>query len=170
MKIQAYQKYIRISPRKLKLMADSVKNMDISEMIDVLKFTNKKSALVLAKVLKQARANAKQKEFDIKKWKIKAIQVLKGPTYKRWRAVSRGRAHSIMKRTSHLRVVLKLKEDKISKKVKNEAKASEKNTSKVDLKKTQKPKAKQKLSVKKTIKTISSKTKKGHKKENGTKS
>lgn len=105
--IQSYQKYLRISPRKLKVMTDSVKNLTLDKMLTSLSFIHHKTAKILLKVLKQAVANAKNVDSDLKKWTVASIQILKGPTYKRWQPVSRGRAHSIMKRTCHVRIVLK---------------------------------------------------------------
>jgi large subunit ribosomal protein L22 len=109
---QAYQKFIRISPRKLKVMADSVRGLPLLELDQNLKFMSQKSAQILAKVVKQAISNAKSQEADLSQWTVSSIDILKGPTFKRWRAVSRGRGHTILKRTAHLKVVLKTK-DKI---------------------------------------------------------
>src|SRR4030042_5345341 len=110
MQIKTYQKTIRISPRKLKTMITTIKGMDLAAIQNTLPFTAKRSARILAKVLKQAAANAKIKEPDLKRWSLVSIQALKGPTSKRFKAVSRGRAHSIMKRTSHLRIVMETHE------------------------------------------------------------
>lgn len=108
--MQAVQKYIRMSPRKLRLIAKAVVKLDPSEALVHLKFTTKNAADPLSKVIKSALANAKT-NFGAKpeNLRFKEIQVMEGPTYKRWRAVSRGMAHSIMKRTSHIKVVLEEK-------------------------------------------------------------
>ncbi len=95
----------------MRLVATAVKNLVPEEALDKLKFLNKRAAQPLAKVIKQALANATN-NFKLKKesLKFKSIQIRKGSTYKRWRSVSRGRAHSIFKRTSHIRVILESKE------------------------------------------------------------
>lgn len=106
--IKAEQKYLRTSARKLRLVADMVREIGSPRTaLEYLVHIDKRAALPLVKVLKQAMANAKNnagiKEDELK---IKEITVNEGPFYKRFRPVSRGRAHSIKKRTSHIRVVL----------------------------------------------------------------
>ena len=102
-----------MSLRKIKLVAQAVKDLTPREAIDHLKFLNKRAAVPVAKTIKQAVANAvnnnKLKEEDLE---FVSIQALAGPTLKRWRPVSRGRAHSILKRTSHIKVILKTKNKK----------------------------------------------------------
>lgn len=105
--IKAEQKYIRISPRKVKLVTDSVKKLSPVEALEYLKFIRKRAADEVARVVKQAIANA-ENNFKLKKEDLvfKKILTKKGPIFKRWRAASRGRAHKILKRTTHLEVVL----------------------------------------------------------------
>lgn len=107
MKIVAEQKYIRVSPRKLRLVADVVRALKPLQALDHLSFINKAASEPLAKVIKQALANASH-NFNLNENQVKfsEIQINEGPTFKRWRAVSRGRAHSVLKRTSHIRVVV----------------------------------------------------------------
>lgn len=107
MKIVAEQKYIRVSPRKLRLIADVVRSLKPQQALEHLDFINKAASEHLAKVIKQALANANH-NFNLNENQVKfsEIQVNEGPTFKRWRAVSRGRAHSILKRSSHVRVVV----------------------------------------------------------------
>ncbi|PIS08711.1 50S ribosomal protein L22 [Candidatus Beckwithbacteria bacterium CG10_big_fil_rev_8_21_14_0_10_34_10] len=130
--IKAEQKNIRISPRKLNLLSKAVRKLAIDEALDHLKFINKRSSLVLGKTIKQAVANATNNlNIDKDNLKISRIEVLVGPVFKRWQAVSRGRAHSILKRTSHLRVFLEEKEtEKSTKKIKKTAKSKDKKTKK----------------------------------------
>lgn len=106
MLIKAEQKYIRISPRKIRLIADALKSQTLDEAINKLKFLNKSGSTEMAKVLLQAKANAKQVNKDLKNIKIKEILINEGPILKRGRPVSRGMWHSIKKRTSHIRVIL----------------------------------------------------------------
>jgi len=105
--MQATQKYIRTSPRKLRLVADSVRGLRADQALDYLRFLGKRAALPVAKVIRSAVASAKdQQGLEAKDLTLKIIDVGEGATFKRWRAVSRGSAHSIMKRTSHIKVVL----------------------------------------------------------------
>ena len=106
--MQAIQKYIRTSPRKLRLVADAVRKLSPEQALLHLKFTGKAAAEPMYKAIKQAVSNAKdQSGLAASQLAFKTIDVMEGPTYKRFQAVSRGMAHSIMKRTSHIRIVLK---------------------------------------------------------------
>jgi len=108
--MKATQKYIRTSPRKLRLVADSVAGLSVDQALDYLRFMGKRAALPVLKTLKAAAASAKDtKGLPPASLKIASIDVGEGPIYKRWRAVSRGMAHSVMKRTSHISIVLKEK-------------------------------------------------------------
>ena len=110
--IRAEQKYVRISPRKVALVAKAIKKLSPTEALEHLKFLNKRSAKVLYKVIKQALGNAEENEkINEDDLEFEEINVLKGATYKRWRPVSRGRAHSIFKRTSHVVVKLRVREE-----------------------------------------------------------
>lgn len=105
--MKAIQKLVRTSPRKLRLVADSIRELSPPEALNYLKFIPQRAAQPLAKVIKAALANAKSsKGLKEESLKFKTIDIGKGPTYKRWRPVSRGAAHSIMKRTSHIRIEL----------------------------------------------------------------
>lgn len=108
--MQSTQKYIRISPRKLRLVADAVRPLGPTKALEYLKFVNKDAALPLSKAIKAAVSNAKT-NFGIKPESLvfAELDIQTGFTIKRFRAVSRGSAHHIMKRTSHIRVVLKEK-------------------------------------------------------------
>lgn len=97
----------RISPKKANLVAALVRTMTVSEAVSILKFTNKKAALPLKKLIESAAANA---HHNLKQDKdnlfVKEILVTEGPTYKRSVPISRGRMHPILKRTSHITVKL----------------------------------------------------------------
>lgn len=118
--IKAEQKYIRMSPRKLRLVADVVRELDSPKMVlSYLENINKRAAQPISKVIKQAIANAKNNAGVTEgELRIKEIIINQGPVYKRFRPVSRGRAHGIKKRTSHIRVILetKIKKEKIKNK------------------------------------------------------
>jgi large subunit ribosomal protein L22 len=106
--MKSTQKYIRTSPRKLRLVADAVRALSPEQALLHLKFTGKAAAEPLYKAIKQAVANAKdQTGLTVDKLAFKTLDVMEGPTYKRFQAVARGMAHSIMKRTSHIHVELK---------------------------------------------------------------
>lgn len=113
--MKATQKYLRTSSRKLRLIADAVRGLPVEKALEYLKFMTKRGAEPLYKVVKSAAANAKTQGIDMKNLVVSIIDVQEGPTYKRWRAVSRGAAHSIMKRTSHINVELSEKEKNGSK-------------------------------------------------------
>lgn len=107
MEIQARAKYIHVGPRKLRLVADLVRNMPAESALTILSQLSKTAARPLITAIKSAIANAtnnaKLKSQDLK---IKTIEVGQGTAFKRWRAVARGSAHGFKKRTSHIRVVL----------------------------------------------------------------
>ena len=106
--MKTIQKYIRTSPRKLRLVADAVRVLSPKEALLHLKFMSKAASDPLAKAIKQAVANAKEQlGLSVDSLAFKTIDIMEGPTYKRFQAVSRGMAHSIMKRTSHIRIELK---------------------------------------------------------------
>ena len=112
MKITATQKQIRQTPRKMRLVANQVKDLSLEQAMRQLAVINRRASLDILKVIKQAIASAMNNHrLSFESLILSNIQVTPGPTYKRWRAVSRGRAHSIMKRTSHVRVELEVKED-----------------------------------------------------------
>lgn len=105
--MKATQKYIRTSPRKLRLVADAVRGLPADKALDYLRFLGKRAALPLRKTINQAVAAAKDtKGFKPEDLTVKIIDIGEGPTFKRWRAVSRGAAHSIAKRSSHIHVEL----------------------------------------------------------------
>lgn len=108
--MQSTQKYIRTSPRKIRLVADAIRALTPEAALTYLKFIPKAAALPLSKAIRQAVSNAKdQLGLTVDKLRFDTLDVQDGPTYKRYQAVSRGMAHNIAKRTSHIRVVLKEK-------------------------------------------------------------
>ena len=107
MEVKAIAKNIRLSPQKARLMVAQIKKMPPLQAVDSLNFTPQASAPILRKVILSAIANAKNNlSLEESSLKFKEIQIGKGPVYKRIRPVSRGRAHHILKRTSHIRIVL----------------------------------------------------------------
>jgi large subunit ribosomal protein L22 len=111
MKIRAEQKNSRQSPRKVRLIANQVKDLPLEEAFKQLALIEQKAALVILKTLRQAVANATHNhQLKFGDLEIDQILVKTGPTYKRWQPVARGRAHQILKRTAHIEVVLKTKD------------------------------------------------------------
>ena len=111
MEAKAVAKYLRMSSTKLAPVADLVRGKDIDEALTILKFTPGKSAEYVEKVVQSAMANAENNfSMDHGKLYVDKIFVNQGPTMKRWRAGAQGRAGKILKRSSHITVVLKEKE------------------------------------------------------------
>jgi large subunit ribosomal protein L22 len=107
MEAVAKAKFVRISPRKARLVADAIRGMNVGEALSRLEFTPKKAALLVTKVLKSAVANASQNQsVDVDRLYVKKAFVDGGPVLKRWRPRAMGRAYIIRKRTSHITVVL----------------------------------------------------------------
>ncbi len=109
--MKAVVKSIRISPKKLNLMAQMVRGRDADKAIRMLELTSKKGAKILEKAVKSAVANAtnnfKQEASNLI---IQEILVSKAPTFKRWIPASRGRMSPILKRNSHLTVKIGIKD------------------------------------------------------------
>jgi large subunit ribosomal protein L22 len=107
MEARAVGKYIRISPQKARIVADVVRGMNVDQAITTLKFMPKKGAGILRKVVESAVANAAQDEqLDVDSLFIKKIFIDGGPSLKRIRPRAMGRATRIIKRTSHITVIL----------------------------------------------------------------
>lgn len=136
--VKAIARNIRISPKKANLVAGLVRKKKAQEALDILKFTPKKGAKLLYKVLHSAVANA-ENNFKQKKDSliIKEIVVTQGPTFKRSVPVSRGRVHPILKRNAHITVTLGL-DEKAEKQEKPEAKAKAKTKPSTEKKETKK--------------------------------
>ena len=111
MEAKAVAKYVRMSPIKLKPVADLVRGKDINEALTILKFTPGKGAEIVEKVVQSALANADVKEMDTDNLYVAEVYANQGPTMKRWRAGSQGRASIILKRSSHVGVTLREKNE-----------------------------------------------------------
>ena len=99
-------RFARIAPRKARLVVDLVRGMDAAKALDVLKFTNKRAAVFVDKILRAAIASADEAAADTDSLFIRDATVDQGPTIKRGRAKDRGRYHLILKRTSHITLVV----------------------------------------------------------------
>ncbi len=107
MEAKAVSKYVRIAPRKMRIIAENIKGLSVEKAIIQLNFTPKKGAGILLKALNSALANAEQNsQIDVDTLYVKKIYIDEGPTAKRWRPRAMGRATRILKRTSHVTVVL----------------------------------------------------------------
>ena len=97
----------RISPQKARLVADQVRGLSAARALDLLKFSDKKAAHLIYKVVYSATSNAENNlGADVDELKVKAIMVDEGPTLKRFMARAKGRGTRILKRTSHITVVV----------------------------------------------------------------
>ena len=110
---RAVARFLRVSPFKARQVADLVRGKKIDEAVGILKYTNKKSAPLIGKVLKSAIANAEHNnDMDSDELYVSEIYVDEGPTLKRMRARAYGRADVRRHRTSHITVVLREREVK----------------------------------------------------------
>ena len=107
--MKASATHIRISPRKVRMVVDTVRGKSVSQALSILGFTRKKAALPVQKLLKSAVANAVENGgiSDVDTLVIDRIMVDEGPTLKRYMPRARGRATPIRKRTSHIRIMLR---------------------------------------------------------------
>jgi len=110
MEATAKARFVRVSPRKARIVADLVRNMDVGEALETLSFTRRAAARPIKKLIESAVANAKQASsaVDVDSLFIKSLNVDMGPTrhMRRWRPRAMGRATRIVKGMSHINVVL----------------------------------------------------------------
>lgn len=110
-KATATLRYARISPRKVRIVIDLIRNKPVKEALNILKFIPKRGARFVEKLLKSAIANAENNHnMNVDKLYISEIYANGGPILKRIRPRAQGRAFLIRKRTSHITVVLKERE------------------------------------------------------------
>lgn len=126
MEIKASQSYVRGGQQKMTDVTRVIKKLSIPAMRRQLTLMNKDAARRILETLDQAIANA-QHNFGISldNLELKELLILRGPHYKRFRAVSRGTGHAILKRTSHIVVTLKTKEEVAVTKSASDEKAGE---------------------------------------------
>lgn len=107
MQITATANQVRISPRKVRVVADSVRDLSIEDALTSLKVIRKRGAKVLEKTLQSAIANAVNNgQLERQNLKIERIEITEGPALKRYHASTRGRIHPYKKRSSNVRIVL----------------------------------------------------------------
>lgn len=107
MEAKAVAKYVRIAPRKVRVVMNLIRGKNVADAFAILKFTPKAGADVIEKVLKSAVANAENNfDMNVDKLFVASAYVDQGPTLKRIHPRSRGQAFSIFKRTSHVTVIV----------------------------------------------------------------
>ena len=107
MQVKAVSKYVRIAPQKCRLVADQIRGQSVAEALTLLRFSPKKAATTLYKVLESAIANAEHNHgADIDELKVSAIEVNGAPTFNRFRAGAKGRGNRILKRNSHITITV----------------------------------------------------------------
>lgn len=111
MEARAVLKYARISPRKVKIVLDLIRNKPVGAAMGIIKNTPKAASEYLEKLLASAIANAENNhDMDVNKLYVAECYATQGPTLKRIRPRAKGRAFKILKRTSHITLVLKEEE------------------------------------------------------------
>lgn len=106
MEVKAVLRYVRISPQKVRKLIGAVKGKPVEQGLNQLKFMPQKAAGIVEKVVRSAVANATNKELDVDSLVISNIIADQGPVLKRFKARARGRGTRILKRTSHITVIL----------------------------------------------------------------
>jgi large subunit ribosomal protein L22 len=107
MQVAAKLKFARLSPQKCRLVCDQIRGVPIDRALDILKFSPKRAAEVVKKVLDSAIANAEHNQgADIDELKVSQIFADQGPTYKRMQARAKGRGTRLLKPTCHVTVIL----------------------------------------------------------------
>jgi len=105
MEVAAKMRYARISPQKVRLVANQIRGLAVGRALEVLTFSNTKSAELVKRVLDSAIANAEHNDgADVDELKVSTICIDEGPTMKRMKARAKGRGSRILKRTSHITV------------------------------------------------------------------
>ena len=108
MEAKAVAKYIRVSSQKTRIVAENIKGKGVEDALNILRFTPKKAAKILSKVLYSAISNAEQMPgVDVDSLIVDTVMVNEGPTWKRIQPRAMGRAYRIRKRTSHITIVVK---------------------------------------------------------------
>ena len=103
---KATPRYARISPRKARRVTKLSAGRHVDEALELLKFTRKRACVLVDKVVRSAMSNADEQEADVRSLHVWEARVDEGPTIKRFRPKDRGRAHPILKRTSHIIVTV----------------------------------------------------------------
>jgi large subunit ribosomal protein L22 len=113
MEARATGKYLRVSPQKARLVVDLIRGQNVGAAVDLLRFTKKRVALEVIKILQAAIANAEQKSesLDVDELVVSKAYVNEGPRAKRIRPATQGRAFRYQRRMSHITVVVEAREN-----------------------------------------------------------
>ncbi|MBW2633849.1 MAG: 50S ribosomal protein L22 [Deltaproteobacteria bacterium] len=107
MEVKAISRYVRISPQKVRMITHAIKGKPVETGLGILKFMPQKAAGIVEKIVRSAAANADHNYgLDVDALVIDNLIVDQGPSLKRFRARARGRGARILKRTSHITVIL----------------------------------------------------------------
>lgn len=107
MEVQAVLKFVRVSPQKVRAVVEAIKGKPVETALQKLRFMPTKASGIVEKVMRSAVANADQNpDIDVDNLVVQNVIADQGPTMKRWRARARGRGTRILKRTSHITVIL----------------------------------------------------------------
>ena len=109
MEASAHLKYLRITPRKVRVVADLIRGKKVDAALNMLTYVEKRAALPLAKLLRSAVANADQKskgQLDVDTLYVKELTVDQGPSMRRFMPRAMGRAFKVLKKTSHIFIVV----------------------------------------------------------------
>lgn len=107
--VKAETKHVRISPQKVRLVLDLIRNKDVAHAQSILANTSKRPCAPVTKILNSAIANAKVKGIDADRLYVSKAICNVGPQWKRFKAAAFGRATPVLRRTSHIRIELDLK-------------------------------------------------------------
>lgn len=116
MEARAIARHVRMSPRKVRLVADQIRGKSVNEAYAILQFSKKSAAEPVGKTLRSAVANAQVKAqdngdvLDVDDLAISQVYVDEGPTLRRWKAAAQGRAAPRRHRTSHITVIVDSKD------------------------------------------------------------
>ncbi len=106
------QTSVRVAPRKVRLVADSIRKLSLDDALKTLSLLKQRGSVSLEKTLKSAVSNAeKNNNLKREELKIKTIDVLEAPSYKRFHPSTRGRVHPYKRRGSHIKIVLETREE-----------------------------------------------------------
>jgi large subunit ribosomal protein L22 len=156
--MKASLRNVRISPKKVNLVAELVRTADVDQALATLEFTPKKAAKILYKVIASAKANAETNDnAQASDLFIKEIKVSKGMTIKRFIPISRGRAHPINKFCSHIHVILADKNSEIQPATEKEVAQAESKAKKAEPKAAAKTEAKKETAKKAPAKKAAAK-------------
>lgn len=107
MQVKAKAKHVRISPQKVRLISDAIKGKPVERALNTIRFMPQKAAGIVEKVMQSAVANASvYPDLDVDSLIVSNLIVENGPMFKRFGARARGRGTRILKRTSHVTVIL----------------------------------------------------------------